>query len=472
MIESIHHIVDGSDYSDPSESLHQLRSPKEQEEYLEFPTASDSTIDAAIKSSSKKFEYWSALSLKERTDILLTAAQRARLHIESLAIQHSHETGKSIAASTAEISGAIQQFEKYAELAKTFFQPQKNLTGHTLFRPYGPTVLIVPWNYPIAIAFRTLPALLISGNTVIWKPSERTPGSAYWILKRMNLPSGLVNLVLGFGDTGAALVADSRTKLVIHTGSTQSGRSIAAKCGELLKPCILELGGKDSIILDTDIDLTEAAPKIARASLENSGQICTSIEKVFFPVILRDSLTDALVKEMQAWTLGEHDYELKTIGPMIDTKQVRIVENQVRQAVTLGAKCIFGGTVSGSLSNYFLPTILIDIPRDAEIHSEETFGPVVSLYPYSSHAELVELLNSDGYGLATTIMSNNPKFLKILEKIDTAIVWINEWHSSVDGSTFEPSGKSGLGKIGPGNSTLLAVNRAVQISGMNDDFRM
>jgi acyl-CoA reductase-like NAD-dependent aldehyde dehydrogenase len=464
MIELISHIINGLNYSDPNEPLIRLKRPIDQQEYLEFPSASKSTVESAIESSANFYKIWSRSPLVHRSEVLLKAAHKARQNINIISEKHAEETGKSISSSQAEISAALDQFEKYSNLATEFFTPKENATGSTRFRPYGPTVLIVPWNYPIVIAFRTLPALLISGNTVIWKPSEKTPNSAFWMLKYLELPAGLVNLVLGSGEAGAGLVSDPRTKLVVHTGSTKSGRLIAAKCGELLKPCILELGGKDAMILDSKVEVSLIATKIARASFENSGQICTSIEKVYVPDEIKSALIQALILEIEQWSLGEHDYELKMIGPMIDLNQVENVSRQVTEAVTLGAKCLAGGVFGGDFNNYFMPTLLCDVPPEAAINSDETFGPVIAISTYSSRADLVKYLNSDEYGLAATVVSDDPEFLSIVEEINTAIIWKNDWHSSVDDSTFEPFGNSGLGKIGPGKATLRAVNRAVHTS--------
>jgi len=464
------HVIDGDRVLNTDDEVEIRRAPIVSDGVGAFPLARETTIDAAITSSVAAFGDWSAMSLDARVRTVLGTVPALRAAGEEIAAAESWETGRSIVESRALVHAAIGQFEFYAGLAEEGLGSREGPAGTSVRRPYGPTALIVPWNYPITIAMRTLAALVLAGNTVIWKPSEKTPLSASVFMSHLSLPPGVVNLVLGDGVTGRRLVEDSRIRFVVHTGSTAAGRSIAEVSGKLLRPTLLELGGKDAVIVDRDADVSAAAKMVVRASFENAGQICTSAERVLVHQEIHEAFVVALRNEAREWTLGRHDAERRQIGPLIDDHQRSIVESLVGDAVARGAHLVVGGRATNAQDGaYFEPTVVDKVEPEMAVFTAELFGPVVAVTPVRDMSHAVELANASTYGLAATVFSSDPDASSWAANINTAIVWQGSWHASVAGSTFEPYGDSGLGASGPGLATLHAVSRPMIIGGRPSD---
>jgi succinate-semialdehyde dehydrogenase/glutarate-semialdehyde dehydrogenase len=228
----------------------------------------------------------------------------------------------------------------------------------------------------------------------------------------------------------------------------------------------LELGGKDAVIVDRDVDITAVAQKVVRASFENAGQICTSAERVLVHQDIHGRFVNALRDAALAWSVGRHDAEDRQIGPLIDAHQREIVQSLVTDAVSGGARVVAGGhAVRTEEGAYFEPTVIDGVNPRMSMFTAELFGPVVAVTAVRDMPEAVELANSSSYGLAATVFSNDSDVITWASRINTAIVWQGSWHASVVGSTFEPDGDSGMGASGPGLATLQAVSRPMLIGG-------
>lgn len=458
------HFIDGVDVHSGTEPEVTVVAPVNTDGLIVFHGAGDDLVDEAITASVRAFAHWSIAGLDERAANIRAAIARLREHRDEIAAAEALETGRSIAESVAFLDGGLDQMEEYVTEALEVLSPRRVESGISVRLPYGPTALIVPWNYPLAIALRTLPALLMAGNTVVWKPSEKTPLSAVALVRCLGLPHGVVNVILGDGRTGSALVADPRIKYVVHTGSTVSGRSIGEVSGRLLRPALLELGGKDALIVDRDVELQSAAARAARACLENAGQICTSAERILVHKAVHDSFVSLVVAEVSEWSVGRHSGASREVGPLIDERQLAIVEDLVSDAVAQGARVLIGGGRLVDMPGaYYAPTVIVGVLPSMRLFSDELFGPVVAITAVEDLSTAVDLANTSRYGLGATLITESPNAIAQASRVNAAVVWINEWHSPLPGAFFEPYGDSGLGVAGPGESTIKAVSRVMHI---------
>lgn len=465
----LRHFIGGT-WRSQQDKLLTLTDPRTGQAYGHVPAGSDALADEAVRSAAGAGYAWSSLPVEERTTALRKVAQSLRATSERVVAALMRETGKTESDALGEVTGSIDLIDWYADLAPQALAPRPNAAGLEVRKPYGVTALIVPWNYPVAIALRTLPAILAAGNTVVWKPSEKTPLSAIEITRAIErsqaLPSGTVNLLLGDATAGAPLVENEGVGLVVYTGSTATGRRVAEACGRRLSPAILELGGKDAAIVDSSVDPVEAARLVALGAFDNAGQICTSMERILVHREIADAFLSGLVEHAHAWNSGlieDDGRQAPGIGPLIDECQRSIVHMHVEQAREHGDEVLTGGFLPARAGFYYPATVIHCHSTDTPLWREETFGPVAAVMIVDDIDEAIALANTSAYGLGATVISENPDVLRRAAELDTGIVWVNDWHASLAGGTFEPSGISGLGKVGPGVSSLHAFSRVQQI---------
>lgn len=450
-----------------------LVDPRTGKEYGACPAGGAAYARSAVEAATLAGPHWARTTLSERAQVIHRAAALLRGAAAEIADALSLETGKADADAAAEVNGSIDLMDWYADLAITALAPRANDVGVEHRKPYGPTALIVPWNYPVAIALRTLPAILIAGNTVVWKPSEKTPLSAFLLTRALiqeeALSAGVVNLLLGDARSGIPLVDSDLIKLVVHTGSSATGRSIGAASGKLLRPSVLELGGKDAVIVDSHIDVPETARRVFAGAFENAGQICTSMERLLVHDAVAEPLLAALVDRAAELNerLGEHPApftdQSPALGPLIDERQRQLVHRQVDLARDAGDVVLVGGYVPDSPGFYYPATVVRCASTETPLWQAETFGPVIAATTFHDIDEAIELANTSQFGLGATLISQDPAVIDRASDLETAIVWVNDWHAHLAGATFEPVGASGLGTVGPGASTLRAVSRAQQV---------
>jgi acyl-CoA reductase-like NAD-dependent aldehyde dehydrogenase len=427
----------------------------------EIPAGSRAAVDVAVEEADRAFATWSALPQRVRSQFLRDAAGALRGHREELAAIESRDAGKLIDDAQGEVDAAIDSFDHFAEAATDEYLEQPLPDGDLIRRrPFGVAALIVPWNFPLLIAFRFLPGMLSVGNTVVWKPSERTPWSAiraHEILSTV-LPAGVIELVLGDGRAGKPLAEDPRVKLISLTGSTGTGIQVGEASGRLLRPALLELGGKDAVIIDQGVDVEFAARLVAEGAFSNAGQICTSMERIFVHRAVADEFIERLTNEATGrWSLetqpGGH------LGPMIDERQRSVVESHVADAVARGARVVTGGVRPDGPGSYFPATVLVDITDEMLVMTAETFGPIAPVAVVDNFEEGVRRAASEEYGLAATLVTTSEASIAAASVLDVGIVWINSWHGYAEGALHEAGGRSGLGAIGwKGKSFLDAVS--------------
>src|SRR3954471_10637811 len=373
--------------------------PSTGEEIGTIPAGDAAAADRAVRAAHAAQPAWARRPAAERAELLKAAAARAREHAGELAELVARENGRALDESRGGIEAGIGGIEQYAEIGPLHRGRALNgawgATDMMVHEPRGVAALLVPWNDPIAIAGGQLGACLVTGNTVVLKPSEKTPLSTIRLVELLDLPAGVLELLLGDERAGRPLAAHADVDLVIHTGSIATGRELAALTAPDLRKALLELGGKDPLIVDAGVDPQWAAGQAAAGAFANAGQLCTSVERMY----VHEAVADAFVAALAARARETE------IGPLIDERQREIVHRHVADAVGAGAQVHAGGEPSGGPGFFYPPTVLSGCSDAMAIMRDETFGPVAAVRAVSSFDEALAAANATEYGLAATVLT-------------------------------------------------------------------
>jgi succinate-semialdehyde dehydrogenase/glutarate-semialdehyde dehydrogenase len=319
--------------------------------------------------------------------------------------------------------------------------------------PKGLVGIISPWNYPLTLGISDALPAIVAGNAVLAKPDDQTPFSALWavrLLEEAGMPQGLVQIVTGPGsELGTPIIEQS--DFLMFTGSTSTGRRVAAQAGERLIDCSMELGGKNALLVLDDAHVGKAAAGAVRAAFSNAGQLCISIERIYVPTVLWDEFVDRFVAAAKAVTLSAAlDYSAD-MGSLINETQLETVTQHVDDAVQKGATVLAGGRPRPDIGPYFYePTILTGVREGMTAFADETFGPVVSLYPVQGEQEAIEKANDSPYGLNFSVWTSDPKRGRhVATQLQAGTVNVNEGYAAAWASVDAPMGgmkASGLGR--------------------------
>jgi succinate-semialdehyde dehydrogenase/glutarate-semialdehyde dehydrogenase len=381
---------------------------------------------------------------------------------DELARLITRESGKPLVESMlAEVNVALDSARFCAQQAYAFLRPElvkpgsmalKTKRGYLLREPLGVIGIISPWNYPFSIPAGEALAALVLGNAVVIKPSEFTPMTALELVKLLHeagIPGDVVQVVLGEGETGAALV-ESRIDKLVFTGSVATGRRVAETAARRLLPVVLELGGKDPMIVLDDADVEIASSAAVWGAFYNAGQTCLSVERCYVHRSLYVEFVKKCAEKIGKLRVGRGSDPEIEIGPLIHEKQLRNVESQVQDAIAHGARLICGGTRLHEIGeNFYAPTLLVDVTPEMRVMREETFGPVLPVVPFDSDAEAVRLANESEFGLAASVWTGNrTRGEKLAGKIQAGTVMINDVLTSFATSEAPHGGckMSGLGR--------------------------
>jgi acyl-CoA reductase-like NAD-dependent aldehyde dehydrogenase len=405
-----------------------------------IPAGSAEAADAAVRAARAAQPDWARTDPAARAGLLKAAAQRLREHAGELAELQTREGGKPLADSRGGVEAGIGAIEQYAELGPLHrgaaLQGAWDATDLMVHEPRGVVALLVPWNDPLAIACGQIAAALVTGNAVVFKPSEKTPLSAARLVELLAIPGGALQLLQGDERAGRPLAAHPGVDLVMHTGSVRTGREIAEACARRLGKSLLELGGKDPLIVDAGVDPEWAAEQAAVGAFANAGQICTAVERIYVHEAVAEPFVAAL--ERQAGTVE--------IGPLIDDGQRTLVHEHVRAAVEAGAELRTGGEIPGGPGSFYPPTVLVGAPADAPVLTDETFGPVAAVRVVGSFAEAIEAANGTEYGLAATVLTpSQANAQRAWRELRVGTVKVNAVFGGAPGGAAEPGRGSGLG---------------------------
>jgi len=417
------------------------------------PMHTAAEVDAAVARARVAAQSWSQLSFEARGEELTAFRKALAAHADELAELIHRENGKPELEAYTEVMMALGHVQHAVARAETALAPKKvsagmlaNFRATVSYHPLGVIGVIGPWNYPLFTPMGSIAYALAAGNAVVFKPSELTPLIAVKIAeiaaKTFALPD-LLQVVTGAGATGAAL-AKSAVDKIAFTGSAATGKRVMMAAAERLTPVLLELGGKDPMIVAEDADLAKAAEACVFGALTNAGQACISVERVYVASAVHDQFVDEVVKNVRTLKIGGDDGHL---GAMTSTAQVAIVKDHLEDAIAKGAKVHTGGpdAISGS---YIQPTVLTNVDHRMKVMSDETFGPVIPIQRVGSLDEAVQLANDSKYGLGSTVFGGKAA-RALAGRIRAGMTSVNSvmGFAGIPSLPFGGIGDSGFGRI-------------------------
>ncbi|MFC0106342.1 aldehyde dehydrogenase [Kibdelosporangium aridum] len=452
----IRHIIGGEEVDSLDGATYDDIDPYTRQSYATVARGGDGDIDAAVTAARRAFDEgpWPRLGFAERGRLLHKFADLIEQHADELAEAESRDMGKPkavVAGHDVPRSAAnIRFFADHARLSLAETFPSD--TGHHTYTRYesaGVVAAISPWNFPMMLATWKIAPALAWGNTVVLKPAEDTPHSAA-ILGRLALeagiPQGVLNVVLGFGDAGAALVKDPRVDRITFTGSSLTGRAIASAAAANLTPVSFELGGKGANLVFDDADLDNATDWAIRAAFGNTGQVCLAGSRLFVQRGVYDEFLSRFTAAAGAMVLGDPARQQTALGPLASEKHFAKVSGYLQEDKLAGATVVTGGHGH----DWFIrPTVLTDVPADAPVQTDEIFGPVVTVTPFDSEQEGVSVANSTPYGLSAMVFSENlHRAHRVSAALRSGNVWVNCFFIRDLRAPFGGVGDSGVGREG------------------------
>ena len=418
----------------------------------------DSTdADAAVLAARKALSgEWGEFAPAERSSLILRLADEVEAAAEDLAAIESKDTGKPLAAAGGDIRGVVATLRYNAGAADKLEGVTVPLgaafVDYTELEPLGVTAHIVPWNFPLGMAVRSLAPALCAGCTAILKPAEQTPLSAAalgYLAGKAGIPPGVINVLTGYGEeAGEPLVRNPLVDGVTFTGSVETGRRVAALAGTSLKPVVLELGGKNPLIILRDADLCAAAETAIEGAFDNAGQVCSSVSRLILEEAIADEFLEILAARARQLSIGAGS-ENPDIGPLSSAEQLAKVTAYIEEARRAGARILLGGKRPPERPvGYFIkPTVIDRIDHSNPAAREEIFGPVITVFRVKDAGEAVRLANGLPYGLVAGVHTKNIGMaLQVARRLEAGSVWINGWFI---GGVQAPTGgikQSGYGR--------------------------
>ncbi|MEP7146448.1 MAG: aldehyde dehydrogenase family protein [bacterium] len=415
--------------------------------------SSPGEIASGVKLARKAFKIWSKTPLKKRIALFKNIARD--LHKEKQAIGKliTKEMGKVYRSAVGECEGtayAIEENIKLAEkAAETEIHKEENLITEVHRVPLGAVAVITPWNFPVGMPESLLSPAILMGNTVVFKPSENTPltGKALYEIYNRYLPKGVVNLLQGAEEVGE-IVITSDVDMVAFVGSQAVGKKIMEVCSKKLNRLVLELGGKDPMIILKDADLKKAVPYAVHGSLRNTGQVCVSVERIYVEDKIAGEFEKLVLEEVKKYRVGS-GFDDVDMGPMVSESQRVHVINQIEEAKRKGAKVLFGGEKMEGDGFFIQPTILTNVSEKHDIMVNETFGPVICIQKVKNAEEALEKANDSTFGLGATIWTKNlEKGKQYAQRIESGMIGVNQGIGGVSGTPWVGIKQSGFGFLG------------------------
>jgi aminomuconate-semialdehyde/2-hydroxymuconate-6-semialdehyde dehydrogenase len=431
--------------------------------YSLIPDSNENDINTAVLAAKNAFQSWSKTSKKYRSDLLMRLASRIEDYSEELIIAESRDNGKPESlARLVDIPRASENFRFFATAILHFSSELHDMDGkalnYTLREPIGVAACISPWNLPLYLLTWKIAPALAAGNTVVAKPSEVTPMSAYILSKicaEIDFPPGVLNIVHGLGSKiGDSLTGHEDTPIVSFTGGTQTGRHIAGIASPMFKKISLELGGKNPNIVFADANFDKAVSMAVKAGFSNQGQICLCGSRLFIEDGIYEKFKKALIEKVSKLKVGDPQDNDVDLGAVVSKEHMNKVLSKITLAKKLGGNILIGGNrklIEGDLSNgyYIEPTIIENLPFDCEVNQEEIFGPVLTLIPFKGEEEVVSMANSTKYGLSASIFTENlSKGHRVAAAVKSGVVWINTWLLRDLRIPFGGMKQSGVGREG------------------------
>ncbi|MFM6980831.1 MAG: aldehyde dehydrogenase family protein [Micrococcales bacterium] len=424
----------------------------------EFEADSPAEVERKLALAAQMAPVLASTAVRQRSEWLRKAADLLEADVKSLAATMVLEMGKPIGQAEAEVLKSAKGLRFYADHAEDFLKDEwitnpaavgASQAG-TKWQPLGVVLAVMPWNYPLWQAIRFAAPALACGNVGLLKHASNVPQTAIYIqelFERAGFPKGaFTTLLIGARDV-KAVIEDSRVKGMTITGSEPAGRSVAATAGEALKPSVLELGGSDPFIVMPSADIEGAVAAALKSRTLNNGQSCINAKRFLVHSDVYDKFTDLFVSKVKALKVGDPMDPSTEIGPLASESGRNEVVALVEDAVKKGAKVLAGGNVPDQPGWWFTPTVLADLPADALLIQEESFGPVASMYRVSSLDEAIKIANQTRFGLSSAIWSTDAAELeKAVNEIEAGAVFVNGFSISFNELPFGGIKASGYGR--------------------------
>jgi succinate-semialdehyde dehydrogenase / glutarate-semialdehyde dehydrogenase len=435
-----------------------VRNPATGDVVGNVPAMSAAETRRAIEAAHRAQPGWRAMTGKERAAILRRLFDLMIANTEDLAVIMTAEQGKPLSESRGEIAYAASFIEWFAEEAKPVYGdtiPQ-NVHGRRIIvqkEPIGVFAAITPWNFPAAMITRKTGPGWAAGCTGVIRPASQTPFSALALAvlaERAGMPAGVCNIITGpSSEVGAELTSNALVRKLTFTGSTEVGAKLLVQCAPTIKKTSMELGGNAPFIVFDDADLDAAVQGAMASKYRNTGQTCVCANRLLVQDGVYDAFVAKLVGAVEKLKVGNGMEEGVTQGPLINADAVRKVEEHIADAVSKGAKVITGGARHALGGTFFQPTVLVDVPREAMVFNEETFGPVAPLFRFNTEEEAIRLANETPFGLASYFYARDiGRIFRVAEALEYGMVGINEGLISTEVAPFGGVKASGLGREG------------------------
>jgi succinate-semialdehyde dehydrogenase/glutarate-semialdehyde dehydrogenase len=417
-------------------------------------------VDAAVDAAELAFGKWWDTPAAKRGEVVSKGAASIMQHEDDLALLLTSEQGKPIREAKLEIRRFVHTLEHYIGLAKNLrggYVPNldEGKFGIILKRPIGVVASIVPWNFPVSLMGNKIAPALIAGNSIVVKPASTTPLTDIRVIQLLNeagLPPGVLNIVTGPGSTvGEAILSHKKIRKIGFTGATVTGRHVMRVAAETIKRVTLELGGSDPLIVCDDANLDQAASATSVGRFFNCGQACLAVKRVFVFDKVADAFTDKVLAKAAKLRVGPGTEKGILVGPMHTNSQREEVEAQVEDARARGARTLMGGKRPADLGfsngNYYMPTVMADVPDGSRMLTEEVFGPALPIVRVMDIHEAIERANDSIYGLGSSIWTSDlNKATFAAERLEAGYTWINSAQIIYDELPFGGFKQSGVGK--------------------------
>jgi succinate-semialdehyde dehydrogenase/glutarate-semialdehyde dehydrogenase len=419
------------------------------------PVDAAASLDAAADAQSA----WAATAPRERSELLRAAFEAITERVDELALLMTLEMGKPLAEAHAEVLYAADYLRWFSEEAvriegRWAVAPNSGSRMLTMRQPVGPCLLITPWNFPLAMGARKIGPAIAAGCTMIVKPAQQTPLSMLalaQVLQAAGLPDGVLNVVSTSspGETMGPLIGDPRLRKLSFTGSTEVGRSLIAQAAGNVLRVSMELGGNAPFLVFEDADLDAAAEGAMVAKMRNVGEACTAANRFHVHESLAAAFAERLARRMGALTVGRGCHRGVDVGPLIDAAQRSKVQRLVDDAIAKGATCLLGGAPADRAGYFYPPTVLTDLPADADLLHEEIFGPVAPIATFATEREAIDAANDTEYGLVAYVFTRDlDRAFRVCEALETGMVGLNQGLVSNAAAPFGGVKHSGFGREG------------------------
>lgn len=429
--------------------------PATGEAIAQISSASQAELTAAVARARAASEAWGNTPLEARLECLRSAVPIMEQRAAELADMVTREMGKTHSSAMGEVRGYTKEITQICEeltraLAPEEF-PSKNNATQLVRMPLGVVAAITPWNFPVGMPLSILIPALGAGNCVVFKPSEHVPrtGAILAEILKQVLPPGTLEMVQGEGDVGAALV-EADIDMVGFVGSRDTGAHIMASAAGQLKRLVLELGGKDPMVVFADADLEAAADCAVEHSLRNTGQVCCSVERVYVAESVAESFEALVLERAREWNFGNGFEQSAKMGPLVSEVQRDKVAAQVKEAVAGGARLLLGGETPAGPGFFYPATVLAGVSQEQRITHDETFGPVVSLTTFNGEEEqAIRLANDTPYGLGACVWSaDSERAARVANRLCAGQVGVNRYLGGAPGTPWVGARQSGFGFLG------------------------